>query len=150
MNDFRPFIFRTSDYGKTWELLTDGENGIPPDQFVRVIREDPDRKGLLYAGTEFGMFVSFDDGILWQPFQLNLPETPVTDIKVYRRDLVLSTMGRSFWILDNLTPLHQLDPAALEEAPAHLFEPRRDDALIAEIQGRVDAYWAAVERAPGG
>ncbi len=87
------------------------------------MREDPDREGLLYAGTEFGMFVSFDDGVRWQSFQLNLPVVPVTDIKVHEQDLVLSTMGRSFWILDDLTPLHQLN-ARVAAAPAHLFQPR--------------------------
>jgi hypothetical protein len=88
-----------------------------------VIREDPDREGLLYAGTEFGMFISFDDGANWQEFQLNLPATPITDIKVHRRDLVLSTMGRSFWIMDDLTPLHQLTNQVAVSS-AHLFEPR--------------------------
>ncbi len=107
-NDFAPYIFRTNDYGKTWDLLTDGANGIPADHFVRVVREDPDRRGLLYAGTEFGMYVSFDDGRHWQSLQLNLPVTPVTDLAVHDKDLVVSTQGRAFWILDNLTPLHQL------------------------------------------
>ncbi len=107
-NDFAPYIFRTNDYGKTWELLTDGSNGIPADHFVRVVREDPDRSGLLYAGTEFGIYVSFDDGGHWQSLQLNLPVTPVTDLAVHDKDLVVATQGRAFWILDNLTPLHQL------------------------------------------
>jgi hypothetical protein len=91
------------------------------------VREDPDREGLLYAGTEFGMFVSFDDGTHWQRLQLNLPATPITDIELVRGDLALSTMGRSFWILDNVTPLHALDAergAELAQADAHLFEPR--------------------------
>jgi photosystem II stability/assembly factor-like uncharacterized protein len=103
LGDWQPYIYRTTDYGETWTHLTPGTNGIPADFPTRVVREDPDREGLLYAGTEFGLFVSFDDGAHWQPFQQNLPVTPVTDIKVYRRDLVLSTMGRSFWILHNVT-----------------------------------------------
>jgi hypothetical protein len=103
-----PYIYRTDDYGKTWTRLTDGKNGIPADWPTRVVREDPDREGLLYAGTEFGMFISFDNGAHWQPFQLNLPNVPVTDIKVHHKDLIVSTQGRAFWILDNLTPLHQL------------------------------------------
>jgi photosystem II stability/assembly factor-like uncharacterized protein len=120
--DYRPYIFRTTDYGQSWELLTDGKNGIPADTPTRVVREDPDRKGLLYAGTEFGMYLSFDDGKHWQPFQLNLPIIPITDIKVHHRDLVLSTQGRSFWILDDLTPLHQI---TLETAnKPYLLKPR--------------------------
>jgi photosystem II stability/assembly factor-like uncharacterized protein len=123
LGDFRPFLWRTDDYGRTWTLLTPGTNGIPADHPTRVVREDPDRPGLLYAGTEFGMFVSFDNGQRWQSFQLNLPNTPITDLKVHRKDLVLSTQGRSFWVLDNLTPLHQMADA-IAAAPAHLYTPR--------------------------
>jgi photosystem II stability/assembly factor-like uncharacterized protein len=123
LNDWQPYIYRTDNFGKTWQRLTSGKNGIPQDSPTRVVREDPDRQGLLYAGTEFGMYISFDDGATWQPFQLNLPATPVTDIKVYRKDLVLSTMGRSFWILDNLTPLHQLSKN-INGSDHHLFAPR--------------------------
>ena len=123
LNDWRPYIYRTEDYGQSWTRLTTGQNGIPEDSPTRVVREDPDREGLLYAGTEFGMFISFDDGAHWQSFQLNLPAVPVTDIKVHQKDLVLSTMGRSFWILDNLTPLHQLKKS-VAEAPYHLYPPR--------------------------
>ncbi|HEX2094648.1 MAG TPA: hypothetical protein VHG28_19745 [Longimicrobiaceae bacterium] len=123
LGDFRPYLYRTDDYGRTWTRLTPGTNGIPADHPTRVVREDPDRERLLYAGTEFGVFVSFDNGRRWQPFQLNLPHTPVTDLKVHRGDLVLSTQGRSFWILDNLTPLHQLHDS-VAAAPAHLFRPR--------------------------
>lgn len=112
LGDWEPYIYRTDDYGESWTRLTTGSNGIPVDSPTRVVREDPDREGLLYAGTEFGMFVSFDDGAHWQSFKLNLPATPVTDIKVYRKDLVFSTMGRSFWILYNLTPLHQVNEQA--------------------------------------
>ncbi len=123
LGDWQPYIYRTSDYGRSWTRLTSGKNGIPADYPTRVVREDPDREGLLYAGTEFGLFVSFNDGARWQPFQQNLPVTPITDIKVHRQDLVLSTMGRSFWILDNVTPLHELTPA-VAAAPYHLFRPR--------------------------
>ena len=122
-NDFRPYLFRTDDYGQSWDLLTDGTNGIPADQFTRVVREDPDRKGLLYAGTEFGLYVSFDDGAHWQTLQRNLPVAPVTDLAVHEQDLVVATQGRSFWILDDLTPLHQLTDA-VAEADVHLFAPR--------------------------
>jgi photosystem II stability/assembly factor-like uncharacterized protein len=120
--DFAPYIYRTDDYGKNWTLLTDGTNGIPKNDPTRVVREDPDRPELLYAGTEFGMYISFNNGAQWQPFQLNLPITPVTDIKVAHKDLVLSTQGRSFYILDDITPLHELTPKTASEP--FLFKPR--------------------------
>ncbi len=104
-HDLQPYIYRTADYGASWTRLTDGANGIPRDHPTRVVREDPERAGLLYAGTEFGVFVSFDDGGRWQPLQQNLPATPVTDIRVQRGDLVLATMGRGFWIMDDIQPL---------------------------------------------
>ena len=122
LGDDRPYIFKTVDYGKTWELLTTGTNGIPADFPTRVIREDPVRAGLLYAGTEYGLFVSFDDGKSWKPFQQNLPVTPVTDIKIFRGDLIVSTMGRSFWILDNITTLRQAEILDLAGKPI-LFKP---------------------------
>jgi len=120
LGDWTPYIYRTYDYGSTWTNIT---KGIPSDYPVRVIREDPSREGLLYAGTEFGLFVSFDDGNNWQSFQRNLPVTPITDIKVHQKDLVVSTMGRAFWIMDNLTILHEpLDQLA--KAEVHLFTPK--------------------------
>jgi hypothetical protein len=123
LGDFEPYIYRTDDYGKTWTRLTDGRNGIPADTPTRVVREDPAREGLLYAGTEFGLFVSFDNGAHWQPFQLNLPNVPVTDIKLHHGDLIVSTQGRGFWILDGVTALHQITPqTSLTEA--HLYRPR--------------------------
>jgi photosystem II stability/assembly factor-like uncharacterized protein len=123
LGDWEPYIYRTTDYGASWTRLTTGSNGIPADYPTRAVREDPDREGLLYAGTEFGMFISFDDGAHWQEFQLNLPVTPITDIKVHRKDLALSTMGRSFWIMDDVTPLHQLSDQ-IAASQAHLFKPR--------------------------
>ncbi len=123
LGDFQPYIYRTDDYGATWTRLTDGTNGIAKDEPTRVVREDPDRAGLLYAGTEFGLYISFDNGTRWQPFRMNLPVTPITDIKVTHKDLVLSTQGRSFWILDNLTPLHQLNDK-VASSKAVLFRPR--------------------------
>ena len=123
LGDYAPYIYRTSDYGQSWTLLTDGTNGIPADAPTRVIREDPGRAGLLYAGTEFGMYISFNDGLNWTPFQQGLPVTPITDIKVHRQDLVLSTMGRGFWIMDDITPLHELTPE-LAGADVHFFAPR--------------------------
>jgi len=123
LGDFRPYIWRTDNFGKTWTLLTNGSNGIPADFPTRVVREDPDREGLLYAGTEFGVFVSFDNGRLWRSFQLNLPVTPITDMKLQRGDLVLSTQGRSFWILDDVAALSQLSDVVVAR-PTHLFKPR--------------------------
>ena len=124
LGDFAPYIYRTDDFGKTWTKLTDGRNGVAADEPTRVVREDPDRPGLLYAGTEFGMYISFDNGAHWLPFQLNLPHTPVTDIKVTHKDLQISTQGRSFWILDDLTPLHQFSDKVASGA-AYLFAPRQ-------------------------
>jgi photosystem II stability/assembly factor-like uncharacterized protein len=123
LGDYQPYIYRTDDYGKTWTRISDGKNGIPADWPTRVVREDPDREGLLFAGTEFGMFISFDNGGRWQPFQLNLPNVPITDIKIHRKDLVVSTQGRAFWILDNITSLHQLG-ARVKTTDAYLFKPR--------------------------
>lgn len=122
LGDDHPYIYKTSDYGNSWELLTTGRNGIPDDFPTRVLREDPVREGLLYAGTEFGLYISFDDGKNWKSFQQNLPVTPVTDIKIIRGDLVLSTMGRSFWILDNITTLRQTSVNGLSNSPV-LFKP---------------------------
>jgi len=134
LGDYHPYIYRTDDYGRSWTLLTDGTNGIPADWPTRVVREDPDREGLLYAGTEFGLFISFDNGAHWQSFQLNLPNVPVADLKVYRKDLVVGTQGRSLWVLDNVSALHQITPQ-LSTARVHLYAPRdgyrtRDGANI--------------------
>ena len=126
LGDAKPYIYKTSDYGKTWELISTASNGIPLDFTARVLREDPVRSGLLYAGTEFGLFISFDDGNSWQTFQQNLPVTPITDIKIFRGDLIVSTMGRSFWILDNITTLRQPAINTLDTNP-WLFQP---DATI--------------------
>lgn len=122
-DDFTPYVYLTNNYGKSWTLLTDGTNGIPGDYPVRVVREDPEREGLLYAGTEFGMFVSFDEGRHWQTLQQNLPIVPVTDLRVHQQDLIISTQGRSFWIMDDITPLHETD-AQLAQQQIHLFDPR--------------------------
>jgi photosystem II stability/assembly factor-like uncharacterized protein len=131
-DDFRPYVFLTDNFGEDWELLTDGTNGIPADFPVRVVREDPDREGLFYAGTEFGMFVSFDNGSSWQEFQQNLPRTPITDLKVHRNDLVVATQGRSFWILDDLTRLHEMHDD-IRTGALHVFQPR--DPTLARLRG---------------
>ena len=122
LGEFKPYIYKTDDYGATWTLLTDGKNGIPGDYPTRVAREDPGREGLIYAGTEFGMFISLNGGKTWQSFQLNLPVTPVTDLKVFRGDLAVSTMGRSMWILDHVVAVHQLAKVDAA-APAALIAP---------------------------
>jgi photosystem II stability/assembly factor-like uncharacterized protein len=121
LSDHAPYLYKTSDYGKTWTRIT---RGIPATDFTRVIREDPGRRGLLYAGTETSVYVSFDDGGRWQPLRLNLPVVPVHDLIVKDGDLVAATHGRSFWILDNVALLHQFDAAAMS-ASTHLFAPRR-------------------------
>jgi len=120
LDDFRPFVYVTHDYGKTWSKRT---SGIPENTFVRVVRSDPAQKGLLYAGTETGVYVSWDDGARWQSLQLKLPVVPVTDLVVKDDDLVISTQGRGFWILDDLTPVRQASPT-LVSAGAHLYKPR--------------------------
>lgn len=117
--DFQPYIYRTDDYGRTWTEIT---SGIPNGSFVRVVRADPEREGLLYAGTENGVFVSFDDGKEWQPLQLNLPTASVRDLAIRDGDLVAATFGRAFWILDDLSPLRQLN-AQVATDTAHLFQP---------------------------
>lgn len=120
MDDMRPYIYRTTDYGASWRLVT---SGIPATEFVRVVREDADRQGLLYAGTERGVWVSFNDGANWQSLRQNLPIVPVHDLAVKEGDLVAATHGRSFWILDDLSALRQMSPAIVA-SDVHLFKPR--------------------------
>ena len=120
LDDFKPYIFKTQDYGRTWRAIS-GE--IPDGQFIRVVREDPARRGLLYAGGEFGVYVSFDDGSHWQSLQRNLPVVPIHDLVVKDNDLVAATHGRSFWILDDLTPLQQLADS-VARATRFLYAPR--------------------------
>ncbi len=122
LGDFAPYIYRTDDYGKTWTRLTDGKNGIAADEPTRVVREDPARPGLLYAGTEFGMYLSMDRGMSWKALQFNLPAVAITDIKLAHGDLILSTQGRGFWILDNLSVLHQV-PASGAATANVLYKP---------------------------
>lgn len=119
LGDLAPYIYRTTDFGKTW---TRAEKGIGSMSYVHVVRCDHTRKGLLYAGTETGVYVSFDDGDSWQPLQLNLPAASVRDLAVHDNDLIAATHGRSFWVLDDLTPLEQLDTKVVDSR-AHLFLP---------------------------
>lgn len=120
LGDFRPYLYKTTDYGQTWKKIT---NGINNEHFTRALREDPNKKGLLYAGTETGMYISFDDGANFKPFQLNLPIVPITDLVIKDNNLVVATQGRSVWILDDLTVLHQLD-ATQKDTEAILYRPK--------------------------
>ncbi len=117
--DYHPYLYRTLDYGKTWTKLT---TGIPDTHFTRVLRADPKRQGLLYTGTEYGLYISFDDGAHWQSFQLNLPMVPITDLTIKDDNLIVATQGRSFWILDDLSPLHQITPETAK-ADVYLYKP---------------------------
>lgn len=118
-DDFAPYLYRTVDYGKSWKRI---DGGIPRVHFTRAIRADPARRGLLYAGTERGVYLSFDDGKSWKPLQQNLPVVPITDLAIKQGDLIAATQGRGFWILDDLTPLHAYD--AEREGGLHLYAPR--------------------------
>jgi photosystem II stability/assembly factor-like uncharacterized protein len=121
LDDFRPLIYRTSDTGKSWTAIT---HGIPEGSYVRSVREDPKRRGLLFAGTETGVYFSVDDGANWQPLKLNLPTVPIHDLAIHDDDLIAATHGRSFWVLDDITPLRQID-AASESGQVILYKPQR-------------------------
>lgn len=148
LNDRKPYLLKTTDYGKTWTSII---NGIPADEYTRVVREDPHRKGLLYAGTERGVWVSFDDGANWQKMQLNLPLTPIHDLVIQKRekDLVVATHGRSFWILDDLTPLHEIMDKAVT-ADAHLYKPRPSYRFQGGGRFTTDEFIEEGENAPNG
>ena len=119
LDNFKPYIFKTTDFGKNWTQIN---AGLPDGSYVHAVREDPTRKGLLFAGTETGIWVSFDDGAHWQSLQLDLPATPIPDLIVHENDLVVATHGRSFWALDDISPLRQASAAIVGE-DAHLFAP---------------------------
>ncbi len=120
MGDFTPYLYKTTDYGKSWKLIT---KGINSEHFTRVLREDPKRQGLLYAGTETGMYISFNDGKTWSTFQKNLPIVPITDLHIKDNSLIVATQGRSLWMIDDLTVLHQLDAQTMKQ-DAVLFDPK--------------------------
>ena len=117
--DFAPYLYKTTDYGKSWKKITNGING---EHFTRALREDPKRKGLLYAGTETGMYISFNDGNNWKPFQMNLPVVPITDLTIKDNNLIVATQGRSLWMIDDLSVIHQLYDADLNKHV--LFKPK--------------------------
>lgn len=118
--DYQPYIYKSENYGKSWKLIT---GGIGSEDFTRALRADPKRKGLLYAGTERGMYISFNDGKNWKPFQLNLPIVPITDLAIKNDNLIAATQGRSFWMIDDLTPLYQLTTEATKQNVI-LFKPQ--------------------------
>ena len=129
-DDFHPYLYKTSDYGKTWKKIV---NGIPANAFTRVVREDPNHKGLLVAGTEFGLYISYDDGENWKPFQLNIPITPITDVAFHKREqeMVVAHRARAFYVLDDVPLLYQLKDSvpdrrcAFVQAQRHLPLRRR-------------------------
>jgi hypothetical protein len=119
LQDFAPYIYRTRDRGKSWQLIT---RGLPAVGYAHTVKEDPKRKGFLVAGTELGAFASMDDGESWQPLQLNLPVTSVRDFQFYNDDLIVGTFGRGIWVIDDISPLRQLDTSVLA-SDVHLFKP---------------------------
>ncbi len=134
LDDRKPYIYRTRDFGKTWTKIV---RGIPEFDYVHVAREDPKRAGLLYAGTEHGIYVSFNDGDDWQPLRLNLPDTQVADLLVEGDDLVIATHGRGFWVLDNIDVLRELQPD-LTASAIHVFKP--DEAIRSFRPATIDYY----------
>ncbi|HWF84526.1 MAG TPA: hypothetical protein VG222_06760 [Vicinamibacterales bacterium] len=157
-NDFKPYTYMTNDYGEHWTLLTPGTNGIPADQPMHVVREDPEQEGLLYAGTLQGAYVSFDNGKHWQTLQQNLPATAVTDFKVHHGDLLASTMGRSFWVMDDVAPLRQIAASVTKATRARStngvasnggvrLQSDRSDVALASMQTPAAAPAATPEKA---
>jgi photosystem II stability/assembly factor-like uncharacterized protein len=144
LDDVRPYLFKTADYGKSWQAIA---SGIPERSFARTIREDPKRKGLLFAGTETGVYYSTNDGAQWQPLQLNLPIVPITDLTIKNDDLIASTQGRSFWVLDDITPLHEMKDA-VTTSTAQLFPPR--DAIRSRRGGFGRGATGAGQNPPAG
>lgn len=141
--DYTPYLYKTKNYGQSWTLIT---NGIDAAHFTRVVRADPDKQGLLYCGTESGMYISFDDGESWKPFQLNLPIVPITDLTIKNKNLIAATQGRSFWMIDDLSPLHQLN-SEIENRNFHLFKPLDSYAMSG---GSSNKSRTAGQNHPGG
>ncbi|MDF2773252.1 MAG: glycosyl hydrolase repeat-containing protein [Geminicoccaceae bacterium] len=135
LNDVAPYIYRTTDFGRTWTKIV---TGIRPNDYVHVVREDPTRRGLLYAGTQHGVYISYDDGASWQPFSLNLPDVPISDLIVESNAVALGTHGRSFYVLDNLEALRQYTPAVASSSEPHLFAPATATRPVTQAAIR---YW---------
>lgn len=157
LNDFEPYVYRTDDFGASWTRLTDGTNGIPVDTPVRVVREDPDREGMLFAGTEYGLYLSMDDGSSWHRFDQGLPASPITDLRIFRGDVVLSTMGRGFWIMDRIEPLRVpevaeknilLSPGTVTMARRYARRPGPADPSYTPAGVIID-YWLSEEASDG-
>jgi len=146
LGDFAPYVYKTTDYGKTWTKMT---NGIESEHFTRVVREDPKRKGLLYAGTETGMYVSFNDGARWEKFQLNLPIVPITDLALKDNNLVVATQGRSVWVIDDLTVLHQLASSDTGTA-MKLFAPKDSYRTKGRARSKKDPSLTEGQNHPAG
>jgi photosystem II stability/assembly factor-like uncharacterized protein len=144
LDDMKPYIFKTNDTGRSWNAITEG---IPDGAYVHAVREDPRFRGLLYAGTELGVYVSFDDGAHWQPLQINLPVSPIHDLVVKDDDLVVATHGRSFWVLDDLTPLRQINDQ-VAQAEMKLYEPQT--AVRLHYPEEIDIHQAAGTNPPPG
>ena len=135
LEDFSPYLYRTHDFGRTWTKIV---TGIPANDYTHVVREDPTRRGLLYAGTQHGFYVSFDDGDHWQPLKNGLPDTPVHDIWVEAADVAIATHGRGFYILDDVAPLRQYGAPVTTATNAYLFKP--SDATRSAYPGKI-TYW---------
>jgi photosystem II stability/assembly factor-like uncharacterized protein len=144
LGDNEPYLYKTKDYGQTWEKIT---TGIDPNHFTRVVRADPMKAGLLYAGTENGMYISFDDGANWQTFQLNLPIVPITDLTIKDNNLIAATQGRSFWLIDDITPLHQLSEE-VANSKFYLYQPTASWRMGGRGRGRGGS--SAGQNHPGG
>lgn len=144
LGDYTPYLYKTKDYGKTWTQIT---SGIPNDDFTRVVRADPDKKGMLYAGTEKSVYISYDDGNSWSTLAMNLPTVPITDLTIKNKNLIAATQGRSFWMIDDLSVFHQLKDG-LDTKKSHLFKPM--DAYRMDGRGNGKATATAGENHPGG
>ena len=143
LGDYTPYLYKTEDYGASWKLIT---QGIPDDHFTRVLRADSVKRGILYAGTESGMYISFNDGAMWQPLQMNLPVVPITDLAIKENSLIATTQGRSIWMIDDVTPFHQIN-TSLNNAGVHLFQPK-DSYRMTGGNGRTSKTQG--ENHPGG
>ncbi|MCG8467248.1 MAG: glycosyl hydrolase [Gemmatimonadetes bacterium] len=146
--DYTPYIYKTADFGESWERIDAGIGAARADAWARVVREDPERRGLLYAGTEQGMFVSFDDGGSWRGLQLDLPLTPITDLRVQAGDLIVATQGRGFWILDDVSPLRQ-STGDLDASSIHLFAPTTGYRVSQGLGGAVGPVPQGQNKTPG-
>ncbi len=147
-DDFAPYIYKTVDYGESWERIDAGIGADRPDAWARVVREDPGRRGLLYAGTELGMYASFDDGASWRSLALNMPLTQITDLQVQAGDLAVATQGRGFWVLDDLSPLRQQADAEAADGH-HLYTPSTAYRVSAGLGGPVGPTTSGQNKAPG-